>query len=86
MLNYNSIQSFSEETTEEENPQQSTVESKYFQNGVFMPQPQLHRDTKWTPPKSPYGLIQESLFHDPWKLLIATIFLNRTTGELLLNV
>ena len=34
----------------------------------------------WIPPKSPYNLIQESLFHDPWKLLIATIFLNRTTG------
>ena len=36
--------------------------------------------TDWIPPKSPYNLIQESLFHDPWKLLIATIFLNRTTG------
>ena len=34
----------------------------------------------WIPPKSPFNLIQESLFHDPWKLLIATIFLNRTTG------
>ena len=36
--------------------------------------------SNWIPPKSPYNLIQESLFHDPWKLLIATIFLNRTTG------
>ena len=36
---------------------------------------------KWTPPKSPYNLVQESLFHDPWKLLIATIFLNRTSGK-----
>lgn len=35
----------------------------------------------WIPPKSPFNLIQESLFHDPWKLLIATIFLNRTTGR-----
>ncbi|XP_033119760.1 methyl-CpG-binding domain protein 4-like [Anneissia japonica] len=34
----------------------------------------------WTPPKSPYNLIQESLFHDPWKLLIGTMFLNRTKG------
>lgn len=34
----------------------------------------------WIPPKSPFNLIQESLFHDPWKLLIATIFLNRTSG------
>jgi len=36
---------------------------------------------KWTPPVSPYHLIQESLYHDPWKLLIATIFLNRTAGK-----
>lgn len=34
----------------------------------------------WIPPKSPFNLIQESLFHDPWKLLVATIFLNRTSG------
>jgi DNA transposition AAA+ family ATPase len=38
----------------------------------------------WVPPRSPYNLVQESLFHDPWKLLVATIFLNRTTGKLLL--
>ena len=35
---------------------------------------------KWTPPRSPFNLVQETLFHDPWKLLIATIFLNRTSG------
>ncbi|CAK8671026.1 unnamed protein product [Clavelina lepadiformis] len=34
----------------------------------------------WIPPKSPYHLVQETLFHDPWKLLVATIFLNRTSG------
>ena len=38
-------------------------------------------EAKWTPPISPHHLIQESLFHDPWKLLIATIFLNRTSGK-----
>lgn len=59
----------------------SETESKYFVNGKFLPRPELHRDTMWTPPKSPYSLIQESLYHDPWKLLIGTIFLNRTTGE-----
>ena len=32
------------------------------------------------PPVSPYGLVQEQLWEDPWKLLIATIFLHRTTG------
>ncbi|XP_059800478.1 methyl-CpG-binding domain protein 4 isoform X2 [Hypanus sabinus] len=36
---------------------------------------------KWTPPRSPFKLIQETLFHDPWKLLVATIFLNRTSGK-----
>ena len=34
----------------------------------------------YVPPSSPYGLVQEQLYQDPWKLLIATIFLNRTTG------
>jgi len=38
------------------------------------------RDTSWIPPRSPFNLVQEDLFHDPWKLLVATIFLNRTTG------
>lgn len=59
----------------------SEILSKYFLNGRFMPRPELHRDVKWTPPKSPYNLVQESLYHDPWKLLIGTIFLNRTTGK-----
>jgi methyl-CpG-binding domain protein 4 len=35
----------------------------------------------WVPPKSPYNLIQESLYQEPWKLLVATIFLNRTSGK-----
>uniref|UniRef100_A0A671QV34 Methyl-CpG-binding domain protein 4 n=1 Tax=Sinocyclocheilus anshuiensis TaxID=1608454 RepID=A0A671QV34_9TELE len=37
---------------------------------------------KWTPPRSPYNLVQETLFHEPWKLLVATIFLNRTSGKM----
>ena len=35
----------------------------------------------FAPPSSPYGLVQEQLYSEPWKLLIATIFLNRTTGR-----
>lgn len=62
-------------------PPNAEIESQYFLNGMFLPQPQLHRDMQWTPPKSPFNLVQESLFHDPWKLLIATIFLNRTQGN-----
>ncbi|KAJ8257500.1 hypothetical protein GJAV_G00186270 [Gymnothorax javanicus] len=41
---------------------------------------------KWIPPRSPFNLIQETLFHDPWKLLIATIFLNKTTGKMAIPV
>ncbi|MBN3302045.1 methyl-CpG-binding domain protein 4 [Amia ocellicauda] len=41
---------------------------------------------KWTPPRSPFSLVQETLFHDPWKLLIATIFLNRTSGKMAIPV
>lgn len=40
----------------------------------------IQQQTKWLPPRSPYGLVQELLFHDPWKVLIASIFLNKTTG------
>ena len=35
----------------------------------------------FVPPSSPHGLVQEQLFKEPWKLLVATIFLNRTTGH-----
>ncbi|XP_038264387.1 methyl-CpG-binding domain protein 4 isoform X3 [Dermochelys coriacea] len=41
---------------------------------------------KWTPPRSPFNLVQETLFHDPWKLLIATIFLNKTSGKMAVPV
>jgi len=32
----------------------------------------------WIPPKSPYNLIQEQLWHDPWKIFVACIFCNLT--------
>lgn len=41
---------------------------------------------KWTPPRSPFNLVQEILFHDPWKLLVATIFLNKTTGKVAIPI
>ncbi|XP_069502309.1 methyl-CpG-binding domain protein 4 [Ambystoma mexicanum] len=44
-------------------------------------QPRRKAFCKWTPPRSPFNLVQETLFHDPWKLLIATIFLNKTSGK-----
>ncbi|XP_068996926.1 methyl-CpG-binding domain protein 4 [Embiotoca jacksoni] len=41
---------------------------------------------KWTPPRSPFNLIQETLFHNPWKLLVATVFLNKTSGKMAIPV
>ncbi|XP_013386004.1 serine/arginine repetitive matrix protein 1 [Lingula anatina] len=58
-----------------------TQKSKYFQAKGTLPAPKRKKFEKWTPPRSPYNLVQESLFHDPWKLLVATIFLNKTTGK-----
>ncbi|KAK7794398.1 hypothetical protein R5R35_011677 [Gryllus longicercus] len=39
------------------------------------------KHTNWIPPRSPYNLIQETLFHKPWQLLVATIFLNKTSAK-----
>ena len=58
----------------------ATVSSNYFKSSD-LPSYKSKFVPKWIPPKSPFNLIQESLFHDPWKLLIATIFLNRTSGR-----
>lgn len=33
----------------------------------------------WSPPKSPHGLLEEDLYQNPWSLLVATIFLNKTS-------
>lgn len=37
------------------------------------------RVSLWEPPQSPYGLIEEQLFTNPWKLLVACILLNKTS-------
>ena len=37
-------------------------------------------DCKWVPPASPFGLIQEALYEDPWKVLVACALLNKTSG------
>ncbi len=38
------------------------------------------RVTTWTPPVSPYGLLEEELFEDPWRVLVACVLLNKTTA------
>ncbi|XP_059965582.1 methyl-CpG-binding domain protein 4 isoform X1 [Mesoplodon densirostris] len=58
--------------------------SKY--NKEVLSPPRRKAFKKWTPPRSPFNLVQETLFHDPWKLLIATIFLNRTSGKMAIPV
>lgn len=35
----------------------------------------------WEPPASPYCLIEEILYEDPWKLLVACMLLNKTSGR-----
>jgi methyl-CpG-binding domain protein 4 len=32
----------------------------------------------WSPPKSPYNLIQEQLWQNPWRIFVACIFCNLT--------
>ena len=35
----------------------------------------------WHPPKSPFNLIQEQLYEDPWRVLVACIFCNLTRRD-----
>ncbi|XP_017161190.1 methyl-CpG-binding domain protein 4 [Poecilia reticulata] len=58
--------------------------AKRLKDGLSPPRRKSLR--KWTPPRSPFNLIQETLFHDPWKLLVATIFLNKTSGKMAIPV
>ncbi|XP_013871302.1 methyl-CpG-binding domain protein 4 isoform X2 [Austrofundulus limnaeus] len=57
---------------------------KPLRDGLSPPRRKALR--KWTPPRSPFNLVQETLFHDPWKLLVATIFLNKTNGRMAIPV
>ena len=53
--------------------------SPYFEPGHVLCN--KRKKEPWQPPKSPYELIQETLYDKPWQLLVATIFLNKTTGK-----
>lgn len=35
----------------------------------------------WTAPASPFGLLEEELYLDPWKLLVGCLFLNKTSAK-----
>ncbi|KAM3848073.1 methyl-CpG-binding domain protein 4 isoform 1-T1 [Vipera latastei] len=76
-------------SAKESHTQRAQVErrktSPYFSRKLIKEAPSPPRRKtfrKWTPPRSPFNLVQETLFHDPWKLLIATIFLNKTSGKM----
>lgn len=43
------------------------------------PQPDP-RVALWEPPQSPFGLLEEQLFQDPWRLLVACLLLNKTSA------
>ncbi|XP_070789695.1 methyl-CpG-binding domain protein 4 [Pituophis catenifer annectens] len=80
-------------STKESRTQRIQVErrktSPYFSRKLIKEAPSPPRRKafrKWTPPRSPFNLVQETLFHDPWKLLIATIFLNKTSGKMAIPV
>ena len=38
-------------------------------------------DIKWQPPKSPIGMLQEDLWPDVWKILVACILHNQTSRK-----
>ncbi|KAJ3651059.1 hypothetical protein Zmor_017121 [Zophobas morio] len=48
-------------------------------NTAFLRQIIKNRTLRWRPPRSPHNLVEESFYDNPWGLLVATIFLNKTT-------
>jgi len=52
-----------------------------FVDGTPLVGARLISGVKWVPPVSPYGLIQEQLYQDPWKVLVACMLLNKTGGR-----
>ncbi|CAG9767873.1 unnamed protein product [Ceutorhynchus assimilis] len=55
------------------NSEEAKLEKSHFvqtKKELILPQ--------FVPPKSPHHLLEEDLYHDPWALLVATIFLNKT--------
>lgn len=41
----------------------------------------MDQSDRWVPPRSPHGLIQEDLWPDEWRILIACLMLNLTTRK-----
>lgn len=41
----------------------------------------MRQELSWIPPRSPHALIQESLWHDEWRVLVSCLLLNLTTRK-----
>ncbi|KAL5257495.1 hypothetical protein ACHWQZ_G012440 [Mnemiopsis leidyi] len=57
--------------------------SEYFRKKVPV---HLTLSLPYHPPKSPYSLIQETTYQDPWRLLVATVLLNKASGKVAIPV
>lgn len=44
------------------------------------------RVATWEPPASPYGLLEEQLYEDPWRVLVACLLLNKTSATMVRRV
>ena len=53
--------------------------SKTFKTCETSSQRRLQPPNGWSPPRSPIGLIQEDLWPDEWRILVACLLLNLTT-------
>ncbi|KAJ0258059.1 hypothetical protein HA466_0069200 [Hirschfeldia incana] len=42
-------------------------------------------DNTWAPPRSPCNLLQEDHWHDPWRVLVICMLLNKTSGAQVLS-
>merc|ERR1719234_911862 len=77
---------------QENNPRQngSRTRKTRDKSPYFVPSPPSRRwvappgygpDPSWQPPVSPFHLVEECLYDNPWRLLVACIFLNKTTAK-----
>lgn len=62
-------------------PRKRRKPQQLFVDGTPLVGARLISGVKWVPPVSPYGLIQEQLYQDPWKVLVACMLLNKTGGR-----
>lgn len=75
------IQQLNKELSELRKIKQAASEQAKLQTSPFFQIKEEFRLPKFVPPKSPHGLLEEELYLDPWSLLIAAIFLNKTTAR-----